>query len=618
MTGSKKGESNVTQQLYVDKGTSTFADQLTTFGLAAVTQDVLQRVHGDRRLSVTIRDRGSYYELALGAPLDEAALTSFPGPYMPIKALVTEKNVAGMPADLPETSKVSYEQERDRRAEYLNVLSNLSREAQRAAWRGDPHPETEQLRGLSPHPDWDIFRAINPAAISGYNKLVLQWWQIQEALPEVLRLVLQLFAKTPNDPDAAQTAWKALDTARGWGISATTTAGQIFNPAMGKGQNRAKADKLAMGNVSTFWLVEFLNAVGFFRAAITKQLRGSKDRKTYVLAPVELSLADHDRVFEQFKKAMRRSEPAVRSDILASLRYIRALLEYTQRDEGRSVLRRYVHMQRPDRIVAGFASAFYKNLGNSAATMNLPFVGLPGWLHVHSEEEVSSALAILAEHETEIRSLDENHSDAHSLLLAYRDFCSGNDLKAFFAFCIAYSGYIVGQRERDRRAYQFTTENLGRLIVSSEPKLTPIIENQGFQGIAYAIRQSTVVAQYRKQQGDRRYDVRYGLGQQLARKSHYPDAFIAELSDFLAKYNAENAQVMENHPGPYRRSVRTSDIDDIVHLIDEYGSETICNLLIAYGYARSPREPGTEESSEEATGEVDQEDESSETEENEE
>lgn len=126
--------------------------------------------------------------------------------------------------------------------------------------------------------------------------------------------------------------------------------------------------------------------------------------------------------------------------------------------------------------------------------------------------------------------------------------------------------------------------------MSADSKLSAILDPEqhpGFQSIAYAIRQSTVVAQYRKKEGDRRYDVRYGLGQELARKSRYPAEFITALSDFLHKYNAENAQVMENRSGPYRKSLKTSDIDDIVALVDEYGSELICNLLIAYGYART-------------------------------
>jgi len=41
-------------------------------------------------------------------------------------------------------------------------------------------------------------------------------------------------------------------------------------------------------------------------------------------------------------------------------------------------------------------------------------------------------------------------------------------------------------------------------------------------------------AQYRRTQlGDRTYEVRYGLGQELMREARYPDKFIAALSRFL-------------------------------------------------------------------------------------
>lgn len=126
----------------------------------------------------------------------------------------------------------------------------------------------------------------------------------------------------------------------------------------------------------------------------------------------------------------------------------------------------------------------------------------------------------------------------------------------------------------------------------TEPRYAEILEDEGFRNIAYAIRASTVIAQYQKAQGNRKYDVRYGLGQELARKSRYEADFITALSDFMFKFNAENAQVMEVTKGqrpPYRRSIQTSDIESVVALIDRFGSEIIANLLIAFGYARQPR-----------------------------
>ena len=593
----------MTQTLYVDKSTGTFADPLLAHGLALVVRDVLGRTGGGRgQPSVHISDKGAYYCLDLAPALDDARLAAMPIPYVPAVVIRTRKNAAKLPPGLPPQTVVDYEAERDKRAEFFELRKGLSKEAQRALGRQERnHPELEVLRGKYPHPDWDVFRAVNPAALIGYNKLMTQWWTIQGALPEVLVLLRDLFAQTPNDWDAAVATWKELDKAHGWGIKPQTTAAQIYNPSQGKGQNRAKADKLSMGNVKGFWLLEWLKAVGFYRAALTKQLRGVKDRKTYVLAPAEIDLEVSDKIMDAFRGRMARAETAIRSDVLASIRYTQALLDFTRQEDGASLKARLFEHRRPSRVVSGFYSAFYKYLGNAAATMNLSFICLPGWVRVENESDVADAQEMLTEHEAVVRHLDESHGDAYNLLLRYRDFLSGNDLTRFFEFATAYSGYFMSQKERGGYIPQFTTMNLRRLVMHSQegPRLGKMLEMPGFQDIAYAIRQATVTAQYRKQQGDRKYDVRYGLGQQLTRKAAYSQEFIAELAGFLAKYNAENAQVMEKRPGPYRRSVRTSDIDDIVALIDEFGdSRLICNLLVAYGYARVPR---TEKKTDEST-----------------
>jgi hypothetical protein len=593
----------VTQTLFVDKPSGTFADPLEAYGLAVVVGDVLGRTGGRAQSSVRLSDQGAYYRLDCAPALDDARLAAMQVPYTPAVVICTRKNAAKLPPDLPPQAVVDYEFERDKRAKFFEIRKNLPKEARVALARGTDHPALAALRGQEPHEHWSIFRAINPSALIGYNKLMIYWWTIQEALPEVLILLRDLFVQTPNDLETAISAWKKLDKAQGWGIKKDRTAAQIYNPSQGKGQNQAKADRLSMGNVSGFWLLEWLKAVGFYHAALTKQLRGTRDRKTYVLAPGEIDLEESDKIMRAFQGRMARAETAIRSDVLASIRYTQALLEFTRQREGASLKARLFKHRRPSRVVSGFYSAFYKNLGQSVATMNLSFIGLPGWIRVEEESGVEDALNVLAEHEAVVRQFDESHGDAYNLLLLYRDFLSGNDLRPLFEFTTAYSGYLISQKERGSYAPQFTTTNLRRLIMNSQEgsRLSKILETPGFQNIAYAIRQATVTAQYRKTQGDRKYDVRYGLGQQLARKAAYPNEFIAELADFLAKYNAESAQVMENRPGPYRRSIRTSDIDDIVALIDEFGdSRLVCNLLVAYGYARVPREDEPEETTDES------------------
>ena len=585
----------MTQTFFVDKSTGTFSDQLVAFGLARVAKDCLGRASGRAEPVVYVRDRGPVYTVECRPGFDDSVLDRLKSPYVPAVVIRTAKNAKKVPADMPPQTVIDYEAWRERRAQFFELRKGFSAEARQALNRGENRPEFEILRANEPHPDWDVFRAINPGALPGYNKLMIQWWTVQDGLPDVIALLRDLFVETPNRVDLAQAAWKDLDNRYGWGISATTSASQLFNPSQGKGQNRPKADRLVMDNIKdAFWLVEWLKAVSFYDSALTKQLQGVKDRKTYVLAPVDIDFAENQRTMNRFRRGMVRAETAIRSDIFASLRYTQALLEFSREEDGASLKARLLKCRRPSRIVAGFSTAYYKNLGNSAATMNMSFIRLPAWIRVTDDDTLADMLSVLVEHERIVRQFDESHSDDYSLLLKYRDFLSGDDLRPFLEFAVSYSSYLIGQRERPGgRARQFTTDNLRRLIMNSQDgqRLAKILETPGFQNIAYAIRQSTVTAQYRKKQGDRKYDVRYGLGQGLARKAAYPEEFVAALMDFLQKYNAENAQVMETRPGPYRKSIHTTDIDEIVALIDEYGdSRLICNLLIAYGYARIPYE----------------------------
>lgn len=126
--------------------------------------------------------------------------------------------------------------------------------------------------------------------------------------------------------------------------------------------------------------------------------------------------------------------------------------------------------------------------------------------------------------------------------------------------------------------------------MGNEPRFSEIVENEGFRAIATAIRSSTVIPQYQKARGEKPlYEIRYGLGQELKRKAAYKHEFITALSGFLQAYNQENAQKAENQ-AQRRKNVRTGDIEDIVQLVDKFGSEVVCNLLVAFGYARDPKE----------------------------
>ena len=277
------------------------------------------------------------------------------------------------------------------------------------------------------------------------------------------------------------------------------------------------------------------------------------------------------------------SNYAIKSDIFAALNYTQCFLKYSEEAQEFDD----VWGDGPHDFVAGMHTAFYKDLGNSSAVMNLSFINLPRWMNVQDTDDVQKYRKMIAEHLQIAGGLDEERSEGYQLLQHYRDFLSAHDFTAFFDFTAKYPSYLLNALAKEHYWVKpLSTTNLKELLMRNKQELTPIIQSEGFQNIARAIRQSTVTLQYMAKSGRQHYDIRYGLGQELRRKANYPDEFIQELGEFLHSFNAENARVAEDSSKRHwRKSVREGDITEIVQLIDRYGPQTVCHLLVAFGYA---------------------------------
>lgn len=585
---------------YVEKSAGTFADALMAFGAAFVLDTLLERGVGETA-EVRLIDVGSAYALELSAPLQEEWINHC-RPFTPAPFLATQKNTKKLPPNLSDDPdvQVRYEEERQKKDDYWAVWNALPAEAKQARMRGGEHPALDALVGKGIPQHWEIYRALNPGAVDTYNSALSQWWDALEVFPDLLRVLLYLLSEPVNDVQGAAQQWEKVCKARGLEKPKEVTAAQLLNPTQGKGQNRPKSDGARMENIGNFWLQEYLKVVGLYQAGLTRIVanpsdpRNAKDRKTYVLAPRNITFGVHSRIMAHFRQAMMGNDTAVKLDVLAALRYTQAFLEHAKESRAAGALEIELG-QRPNDLVTGLQMAFYKNLGQSAATMNIAFINLPTWVRVGEAEEMQSFQDVLREHTLVIRALDETRTELYDLLTCYRNFLSGDSLEAFFQFTTGYSAVLMRVRESGRPYPSFTTTNMEVLLMNtSEGKpLTRIVQSEGFRNIAYAIRQSTVVPQAQKALGKTpNYDIRYGLGQRLARKAQYREDFLAELSAFLQEYNAENGQQLERRGRHFRRVIRETDIAEIVQLVDEYGSQVVCNLLIAFGYASGPKKTG--------------------------
>jgi len=565
------------QAYYVNKQMGTFADVFLAYGLAVLLDSVLFHFVGDERL-VRIRDLGPYYVINLSHPIQEEWVERMPfqalAPY-----LQTGSNNPDEMTNLPASMIVDYQQEWERFRSFTQIPQEMREKMSQ-----------EQMSQIKPHPQFSVFAWVGErrmAALGSYNNLILRWQSSARYFAENLRHILMLFATPYEDIDRLEKLWRKRMKELGADSRNDATCLQLLNPSQGKGQNEPKANHLKMGNIDSFWLLEYLKAVGMYHCAVPRVVQDTDDRKTYALAPVNMHLKANKGILDAFQEVMW-NDTAVKMDILAALRYTRCFLDYCKTSKEKD-LQAELFGHGPEDFVSGMHVAYYKNLGQAAAVMSISFIELPRWMRVESLEDVNGYREVIEEHENIIRDIDEKRE--YDMLVCYRDFLSGRKWDAFFDFTTAYSNFLMRELSHGKFVRQFTTKNLEVLIMKSNELLSAILESPGFRNIADAIRHSTVIPQRRKAKNmEYLYEIRYGLGQELKRKSLYNDEFVTALSEFVQSYNAENARVLEHKKQQMRKDVRTSDIEDIVRLVDKYGASTVGNLLIAFGYAREPRD----------------------------
>ncbi|MBC7226539.1 MAG: hypothetical protein H5T61_04840 [Thermoflexales bacterium] len=577
---------------FVPKRTGTYADVLMAYGLATLLDRLAGQAKGGfARPRITIADASSCYEVRLSEPVREEWIPDglffrSPAPFL--------TNRRTQPEEIPPDTNL---QDVDETWERVRTY----RESRAALWgEGIRGTDLEQqLRDQEPPENWTTVAFLGDwrtQATNIYNRIVAQWAQSRDHTADHVRTLLRMFAAPEGDESVVET-WEKQ--ARATKMRVRETASQLLNPHQGKGLNEPKSNALRMDNIKDRpWLEEFLKAVGLWACLIPRRVEDVGDWKAYVLAPLRLDWRVHQEVIGRFRRYLwnerRRDETSLKSDVTSLLLFVKAWLDYVEAaDQDDLAFDADPAYAAPERAVAGFHVAQFKLLSPNAYTMvNLSFLNLPRWTGTpRSRGDILALKEVIDEHLAVVREIDEARSDGFNLLRLYREFVAGNNWDAFFDFAVGYSHEILRRYDEGARwVPTFTPSCLRRLIMAANKPLLPIVENEGFRNVAYAIRHSTVIPQSRKARGqDYLYDVRYGLGAELKRKATVRDEFIVALCEFMQSYNQENAQKLENTGQQMRRNLRTTDIDEIVRLIDEYGSEVVASLLVAYGYALEPQ-----------------------------
>lgn len=552
-------------------------------------------------LNPTVEDKGAYFQVELEVPFQKVWMDTQSAP-PPINRFIQVESATALPCPPYVPNPVIYRVEKETNENWWKAIKDLSGK--------DRLPQNARsiLKDMAqPNPHWSIWALINQQkAIKSYNKIVIIWHQHQgEAFSKLLHIIFDLFSTPFNDVEMSQRRWKELAAEYGIKADATETATQIINPGVGKGSHNSKMTGVKEGNLDNFWLLDYLRYAGMYAAGIPLTVQGGSDRKIYVPIPNKLTWGyTSKQIIQDYREAMMAST-AIKMDILAIFRYALTFLRHwlNAQDSGGNEWDEKV--SNPADHARAIAIVSLKDMGSSHAVMGMNELNIPEWVQVETPADGARFRDIIKEHQSVVVSLDEKHSDEHSLLRDYRRFLSTGELSTFLEFTRGFGGVTMSRLNEGNYAPQFTLPYLQEVLMAVRPDITPILQDSGFRAVAEAIRRSTVVPLFRQSRKQANlYDVRYGLGDKLMRASLDRNRFVRELTDFMFRYNQETAQVSASRKvQAFRSAITMEDVEAVAALIDTYKDcQLIAGLLVAYGYARDP-EMGKHEKQDQTQGE---------------
>jgi len=562
--------------LQVSKKSGTYADALVAIGIADLVSDIYQS--NGFSVQPEILDRGNSYEITLPKPIGANELAQW------VIAPGYDYVVFKKPDLMAPTFFFDYEQQREIEKQYRDFLKSIEGGKNR---KEVIQQKLQEIGGeiRMPDPKLSLMKTLNSMRM-GSNTLGQMHATIREAGEEFKMIVgMKLGYLMPDNKRNHRFDEKPYR-------SASSTL-QLFNPVSGKGINRAKPDGSGLASYPeklSDWFEEWMKFRAFTKAMLTFNAGSDgKDTKVMVLAPKEVGSEVLTRIHRDLLG--KRFYGSVKIDIQSILALTQIIIDHSQEIKGSGVK---LARKTPKDIISGFYQAYFKNLGTASAVMNISFLGIPAWFLINDREDAQAWSEIITEHNRCISSLDESHSDNVPILMGYRTFLSTGDCLDALEFFVLYAAHYMRLKSQNKWAEPFTTHNLRRLFMENT-NIQEIIQDEGFQAIATAIRKSTVNQQMIKGiKGKADYEIRYGLAQEWKRKVHDKNEFLILLADFAQSYNAENARKIEQKRIS-RKNITDKDITSVIGLIEKTNNAKLVGLLmLAYGYAKSSKEEDKE------------------------
>ncbi len=572
------------ERLFVTKKFGTYADTFLMLGLVQLVEYALKGTN--QKTDIQLVDEGTRYciQLKKAVNLEPIGKLSYTNPFPPVKGKKTDISKISQETIIFDTVEQS-----DARKLYRDYVFQQRGKVQFNEDAPDPpHPSTQNGVVLT-----------SMRHDRNHNELWQLGWQNKNDYGILLVTLFQAFSQENYSSLNGETKQVAelFKQATGRQLPIEASAVKVYLPTSVQGVNRIKADSNKVDSQKADWLSLWLIAGGLFSFGVAERVKIAErvyDWRVVALEPLDIQLSKYREVLDKLRKYNPPSggHGIARFDAELVLRFCQQLLN-SHPSQADAELDDFDLWKPINHFVSNFVGTHFGSKGQVYGVKEVFTLGLPGWIRPENSEELTDYLKVLNEHLFVIGSLsaEEGHSE---LLAAYRDFITGTNLRRFFRFQASYADYIV-KRLADPKAKPPRLFSIAGLntMTKKDTDFTKITTDPSFLRIAKAINQATVYAgKVKTQQGVIELDWQrtYGLAQRLSSQSGSKKDFLSEITDFLAKYQAENLRLSEQllKEGKSLRRVWTTkeDLDRLVELVENYDTVLVANLLIAYGYAR--------------------------------
>lgn len=570
------------KEFTVYKQSGTYAETIEAFGLAILLNEILRRSK-TTGIKITIEDNQTYFSVVSNKEITTEMLKKI-SYFQIIKFLIKDAKTI-IPKDVSLNQCFDYptqKAEQDKYKEEFDTIEDndkLTTNEKKIA-RNKLTKQKNDAFGLSIDPEYDVYRELKQNPYASYMKLYKNFHANKNDFAVLLEKILSYYAQIETHDSKVNL------------IEKKPTSQQLINPYQGKGLNKPKANIVKMSNLESSWITETMKISGALQMMTTQYIKVSSkkfDLKVYVPEFKQIQLTKARNIFKEFKRYLKSTTP-IKLDIVniidLTIRFIMFTPEY-QKGKIKNTIK-------------GLHAVYQKDLGRNKAVVNIAFINTPDFIAYSNKDESKEWIDILKTQKNMINSIEETGSSTQGLQ-DYRNFLNSNgerSLGYFHSFIRWYAIYLMQSLDNEKYYIKpFQTETLNKFYNNMDKQnlnLKEIIENEGFQAVAKAIRKSTVTLQYTPKE-NREFGIRYGLAQQLQNKSKSTEDLAIFVGEFIGIYNAETARYVEKNNTVLRANVKDEELMQFYSLLDKKPAKLIGALLSSYGFALNKKETLKEE-----------------------